>query len=79
MNGAAGFFQGKRAYDDVKELRYDLVSLHWGLMTKRHRDEHRERWNKIYGEHSGGKNPYGLWDWVCDETITPTIKPNIYL
>lgn len=79
VNGAAGHLNGKRVYEDAKEVKYDLVSLHWGLMTKAHRDEHKERWDKIYGKYSGGKNPYGLWEWACDETIEPLIKPNIYL
>lgn len=52
--------------------RSDFVVLHWGMMTKELRDEHRARWDRIYGRHGG--NPYGFWNFACDESITPRVE-----
>lgn len=79
VNGAAAHLHGTRVYEDAKTVKYDLVSLHWGLFLKRHRDEHKERWDRIYGKYTGGKNPYGLWEYACDEKITPQFIENIWL
>jgi hypothetical protein len=56
----------------------DLVCLHWGFMTQELREFHRTRWNRIYGK-AVGANPYGFWNFACDESITPIVVENPYL
>ena len=52
--------------------RYDLVCLHWGMMTKGLRLLHKERWDRIYTK-AVGKNPYGFWKMACDEENHPAV------
>lgn len=58
--------------------KLDISTLHWGLMTKELRESHKARWDRIYSSHVG-KNPYGFWDWMLDEKITPVIREHDYL
>jgi len=70
VNGAVDL-SGRHA--NGTEQRTGLVCLHHGFKTQTLRLAHRERWNSIYGA-AFGYNPYGTWDWVCDETIAPTVR-----
>lgn len=59
--------------------KYNLVCLHWGLMTKELRILHKDRWDRIYGK-AVGKNPYGFWNMALDEENYPAVvAPNEYL
>lgn len=63
---------------DMDLAKFNLVCLHWGMMTHDLRVEHKERWDRIYSK-AVGKNPYGFWKDALDPTITPTLIPNEYL
>jgi hypothetical protein len=60
---------------------WDVVCLHWGLMTRELREQHKARWDAVYGQPvCGGRNPYGIWDWALNEKdYPPRIEPNPYL
>lgn len=64
--------------NEVKTVRFDLNILHWGMMTEELREEHRERWDRIYSK-AVGNNPYGFWNLACDKSIVPALAPNPYL
>jgi hypothetical protein len=53
-----------------------LHCVHWGYRTPELREEHRVRWNRVYGHHWDGKNPYGLWDYLTDPTVLITTEPH---
>jgi hypothetical protein len=36
-------------------------------MTREMREMQKVRWDKIYSEATGDKNPYGFWDYLLDE------------
>jgi hypothetical protein len=55
----------------------DLHCLHWGLMTEELRRLHKERWDRIYGR-AVGANPYGMWNYTLDTSVTPTIEENVW-
>jgi len=57
--------------------RIELVCIHHGLKTKQLREQHKERWDRIYTK-ATGSNPYKLWETAVDETITPNVQPNPY-
>ncbi len=56
----------------------DLTCLHHGMMTHEMREQHKARWDRIYGT-AVGRNPYGFWDHALDQTITPKIITHGYL
>lgn len=59
--------------------RHDLVCLHWGMMTRELREQHKLRWDRIYTT-AVGANPYGFWDYAIDEaTHPPTVERHDYL
>lgn len=57
--------------------RFDLVTLHHGMMTPELRRLHKDRWDRIYTT-AVGANPYGMWADACDETITPVLLRHGY-
>ena len=68
QNGVA---VGRRA-NELK--RHDLVCLHHGMMTRELRQQHKDRWDRIYTK-AVGKNPYGFWSYALDEETYPaTVK-----
>jgi hypothetical protein len=64
--------------DNTTGIHYPLTCLHWGLMTKELRLQHKERWDRIYST-AVGSNPYGFWNLALDESITPVLVNNRYL
>lgn len=80
INGARadfGKYQKLRGETHLEKL--DLVSIHWGMLTKEMRAHHKKRWDFLYGRHTDdGKNPYGFWEWACDESITPELVEHGY-
>lgn len=78
VNGPKLFRRGSEVRG--REVRHhDLVCLHWGMMTRDLREQHKERWDRIY-EKAVGKNPYGFWDYALNETdYPPEIIPNPYV
>ncbi len=70
-----------RQRQDVPTLRFDLACLHHGYKTRELRLLHKERWDRIYGGlRDDGKNPYGMWELLCDEAkYPPTIERHGYL
>lgn len=67
--------------ENVVKGHVDLVCLHLGLMTRELREQHRERWDRIYNTATRGDgNPYGIWRMALDEeTYPPTVSENTYL
>lgn len=58
---------------------FDFSCLHWGMMTRELREQHKQRWDRVYGR-AVGKNPYGFWNYALDEkTYPPQLRENIYL
>jgi len=62
----------------VKWPRFDpvypdgIVVLHWGAMLQEVREEHKERWDKIYGSYTKtGKSPYGYHNMMVDSDCHP--------
>lgn len=83
INGMTLFYPTKENRQPIRRNEFELtklniVTLHWGLMTKELREFHKSRWDRIYSSHVG-KNPYGFWDWVLDDKIEPKLTENIYL
>ncbi len=64
----------------IRVARPELVCLHWGLMTRELREQHKERWDRIYNTATNGDgNPYGIWRCSLDEERwPPVLSPNIY-
>lgn len=62
------------------ELKYrDLVCIHWGMMTRELREQHKARWDRIYSA-AVGNNPYGFWQYALDEeTYPPVTAENTYV
>ncbi len=59
-------------------VKYDLVTLHHGMMTRELRELHKTRWDRIY-THAVGANPYGFWNYALDEdNYPPTIERHTY-
>ncbi len=50
-----------------------LTCLHWGYMSRELREEHKRRWDHNYGTACGRTNPYGTWEWICDEVTNPPV------
>src|SRR5579872_6884059 len=48
----------------------DVKCYNAGLMTPKLRQEHKARWDRVYGAHVG-TNPYGYWDYILDEAKHP--------
>lgn len=56
----------------------DLVCLHTGLMTRKLREQHKARWDRIYSK-AVGNNPYHFWNYCLDEeNYPPVITANTY-
>lgn len=56
-----------------REARYhELVCLHHGMMTRGLREQHKARWDRIYGR-AAGRNPYGFWNYALDEKNYPPV------
>lgn len=58
--------------------KHNLVCLHWGILTRELRLEHKARWDRIYTK-AVGANPYGFWQGICDETWKPRLEEHDYL
>lgn len=53
-------------------VKYDLVTLHWGNLTREMREFKKARWDRIYSTAlKGDPNPYGIWDFGLDEVNHP--------
>jgi hypothetical protein len=52
------------------EFQVEAYSIHWGLKDHELRKEHKIRWDTNYTS-AIGRNPYKLWDYTLDESITP--------
>lgn len=58
---------------------WDTVCLHWGLMTRELREEHKARWDRVYTAATKKGNPYGMWDvGVNEEKYPPRVEENPY-
>lgn len=57
-----------------ERFQVEAYSVHWGLRDHDLRVQHKERWDFNYTK-AIGRNPYGLWNLVLDDTITPTLEP----
>lgn len=65
---------------EAKLVRYDLVCLHWGMMTPELRRLHKERWDRIYSTAlKGDPNPYGFWRHAIETEEQAVIVPHNYL
>lgn len=62
----------------VRRGAVDIACLHWGYMTRELRLEHKARWDHNYTK-AVGHQPYGTWNYICDESRVPTIVSNPYL
>jgi hypothetical protein len=69
-NGPKAFASGNLV--DVMPCRIDLVCLHWGMMTRELRLQHKDRWDRIYTR-AVGANPYGFWNYALDEVAYPPV------
>lgn len=47
-----------------REVKTDLVCLHWGMISHELRVLHKQRWERVYGSH----HSYGIWKASLDET-----------
>lgn len=57
---------------DTNVRKYDLVRLHWGLMTEGLRKQHKQRWDRIYGKLGG--NTYQIWKHSLEKEYIPDVK-----
>lgn len=71
-HGPYCFAEDNQVIDD--RFQVEAHSIHWGLRDKELRLEHKRRWDENY-TNAIGRNPYGLWNHVLDETITPVLVP----
>jgi hypothetical protein len=61
-----------------RATRFPLVCLHWGMLTRELRLQHKARWDRIYTA-AVGNNPYGFWEYSCDEkTYPPVLEKHDY-
>jgi|GEM_PF-6284115 len=79
INGAKAFIGGVPANNQLyRREKSDLVCVHWGLMTRSGRLLHKVRWDRIYTA-SVGENPYGIWNYACnEEEYPPTVIEHDY-
>lgn len=78
-NGAKAYHDGwpiPTTYAGPGEIG-NLTCLHWGMLTKELREQHKERWDRIYGK-AVGSNPYGFWQIAVDDSITPILVRHGY-
>jgi hypothetical protein len=54
----------------LKTVFHEFVCLHHGNLTKEMRAAKKERWDRIYTA-AAGKQPYGFWEYMCDEEAYP--------
>lgn len=67
-----------REASTLHSFHSDLVCLHHGLKTRELREQHKARWDRVYGHHLG-KNPYTYWDYLLDEVNhPPVLGRNLY-
>lgn len=52
--------------------RHDIVCVHHGNMLREWRASKKERWDRIYTA-AAGRQPYGFWDYMCDEETYPPV------
>lgn len=50
----------------------NIRCIHWGLMTREMRVNHKKRWDRIFTKVIG-RNPYGFWDYILDEEKHPPV------
>ena len=80
INGAATF-DGKhmKVRKEVGITKVDLICVHWGYLTREERVKHKERWDFLYGRHTGdGKNPYGFWDWALEDIQPSLVEHDLF-
>lgn len=80
VNGPKGVWCDSRlrARKPVEFRFHELVCLHKGLMTRRLRELHKARWDRIYRK-AIGRNPYKIWNHALDEDkYPPVVIPNPY-
>lgn len=61
-----------KRYRAVTKRFHELTCVHWGNMTREMRLAKKERWDRIYTK-AGGRQPYGFWDYMCDEETYPPV------
>lgn len=76
VNGPGLYRRGERIPSTSDD--FDLVRLHWGMMTPALRQQHKERWDRIY-QKAVGWNPYQFWAHCTDPNIPATIEEHDYL
>lgn len=55
---------------DSREIYSDITCVHWGFLTAKDRLKHKNRWDRLFNYHMG-RNPYGFWNFICDEESYP--------
>ena len=55
---------------NIPHHKSDIVCLHWGMMTRELRVQHKQRWDRIY-TNAIGRQPYKFWDYALDEQTYP--------
>ena len=60
--------------DVTPEYLSDVHCIHHGYKTPELRRQHKARWDRVYGSHSDGRNPYGTWEFICDDSIVPVLE-----
>lgn len=71
--------RGFAKQDSICHRSWDVVCLHWGLMSEQLRQQHKARWDNVYSRICG-KNPYGIWEYALDQvTYPPSLSPNTYI
>jgi hypothetical protein len=63
-----------RALEHTPAKALSVHCQHHGYKTRELRLQHKARWDRVYGAHHDGVNPYGTWAFLCDESITPTVE-----
>lgn len=66
---------------ELKTWRSPLVCIHHGMKTRELREQHKERWDRIYSTAlRGDPNPYKFWAYALDEeNHPPVIVDNPYV
>lgn len=61
---------------DVLTASTNLVSFNWGLMNDELRQQHHDRWDRLYAQEAG-KNPYSFWQYLIDNLATTASKETV--
>lgn len=65
---------GPKAKVHVEQSYLPVICIHHGMKTRKLREEHKERWDRIYTTaNRGDPNPYGFWDYSLNEKDYPPI------